>query len=213
MLKKCLVVMLSTNEKTSIYLNSIEKISNLIFNPNNFPYHEDLIADNDWISQYLYILSSDEIKEDDWCINKNLDTLYQVKDIPETYNPSKDWYKIIATTDKSLNLPGISQSFIEKYIEKYNKGKKIEEVNVVYIDILKESILEIQSKEIISKGRYQPKVKDNTISIKKIKTSWNREEVVSLLYKSFEEMSDWKNEGLTSHNLSLNIKNWIKENL
>jgi hypothetical protein len=108
--------------------------------------------------------------------------------------------KVIASTNPSLNLPKPLQSFINKYITEYNKGNIIEEVMIEYEEYhgLNQSIAEIYAVsesdngndynksfnfKLDSLGReYKIKVdKQNTITIKPIKSSWNRDEVIKLL--------------------------------
>ncbi len=113
------------------------------------------LLDNLAISQHLYITSNDEIKDNDWCLEKTgLGYLkpFQVK--KEDLNVKefiKRCKKIIATTDKSLNsrkwvgviegedtyeeilLPQIPQQFKEYFITEYNKGNIITKVLVEYI--------------------------------------------------------------------------------
>lgn len=111
--------------------------------------------------------------------------------------------KVIATTDsglstryderyadvliggKSLNksLPSPSKPFIDKYISEYNKGNAIKDCLVEYecdhsqmpqrvIDILKVN-------------------KDNEITIKKVKDTYTREEVISLFKKYQYDYAQW----------------------
>ena len=116
----------------------------------------EFIKSPNYFPQYLYILTNAEIKEGDWCMIK--DEPQQVKSfnasvLPELkhkygdtlctcYNIQIGYYecfpesligkKIIATTDPSLNLPEIPKSFIEYFIAEWNKGNKIEKVEVEY---------------------------------------------------------------------------------
>ncbi len=80
--------------------------------------------------QHLYILSDEKIKIGD-CVKHGLvDLIYIVnKDNYEAsiHNKSK---KIIATTDKSLGLSLIHDSFLPIFISAYNKGKRITEVSL-----------------------------------------------------------------------------------
>jgi hypothetical protein len=145
---------------------------------------------------HLYIISDDEIKDGDWCYNFTLKTVEKALSDRKTTNTFK---KIIATTDISLSpqawigsigylsLPQPSQQFIDKYIESYNKGEVITDVLVEY-----ERVFEIISKgqighpeDDISWWNEKLKVnpKDNTITIKKLKNNWNREEINNLLLK------------------------------
>ena len=114
--------------------------------------------------------------------------------------------KIIATTDTSLYihqketvslpervfyLPQPSQQFIEKYIEEYNKGNIITDVLVeyenVYIDAFDTKIIQHKKDSnsylkqctfINSTLKINPK--DNTITIRKVKENYTKEEVISL---------------------------------
>ena len=162
--------------------------------------------------QHLYIISDDEIKEGDHVFN--------IKDnhyggIINKYNLIDAKLlsyikKIIATTNNSLtidciinknkvyHLPQPSQQFITKYIESYNKGEVITDVLVEY------------ELENINIHRFEDELKvnpkDNTITIKKLKDSWNRNEVIELINKHTFEFN-----GLNKSYSELN--KWIEENL
>ena len=170
--------------------------------------------------QHLYITSDDEIKEGDWFIN-----------IRQGYigKPSKciRKYKIIATTDTSLkiktyyeiednqeiNLPQPSQQFIDKYIEEYNKGNIITDVLVEYEKTNIGSIINVSKRNFIEQLKINPK--DNTITIKKLKDNWNREEVIGLLKLIKKDTINSIELDIDSDNLicDLNINKWIEENL
>lgn len=125
MLKSCKVIMLR-NEKAKIHLVMDKELILCDIECNKSPQHDP---------QHLYILSDDEIKEGDWVIANG--TPYQVLDILDnSYKTKLCWVsnvnKIISSTDKSLNLPYPSESFVNKYIEKYNKNEKIDVVMVEY---------------------------------------------------------------------------------
>ena len=100
---------------------------------------------------HLYILSDDEIKDGDWGI-KTYGMPGTEEIVKYSYDMGNTVKKIIATTDVSLEtffessqgsfiehgqgyfkkLPQIHQSFIEYYIEQYNKGNIITEVDIEY---------------------------------------------------------------------------------
>ena len=198
--KRAQVVMLPTNKNSSNIAKSINQDILSLYNKNDDKY-------NQWINQNLYIISDDEIKEGDWFINLLDNSIHQ----------ATNWIyvstckKIIATTDTSLieniemigtgstylfKLPQPSQQFIEKYIESYNKGKVITDVLVE----LKSSGLHYFNEDL----RINPK--DNTITIKKLKDSWNREEVIELMKKYCIDI----------HRYTINsndFNKWIEENL
>lgn len=191
MYKNCKVVMLPTNEKALFSMS----LMNILLLGGSHP------ENNQYKNQHLYITSDDEIKKDNWCIKSYgmPGTKEVVKYIPVYGNQCK---KIIATTNKSLKLyksetlarnsgfslktddillPQLSQQFIKKYVEEYNKGNVIEEVLVEY----EKSKCKCISCErtiastcnypqrcnikITSKLKTNPK--DNTIIIKKVKNT------------------------------------------
>jgi len=88
-----------------------------------------------------------------------------------------DCRKIIASTDPKLTLPQPSQAFIEKYC----KVGGIDEVDVEYR-------VHFNNKAWLPEHRVLSLKTDshNTITIHAIKDSWNREEVIELLYKSLD---------------------------
>ena len=139
MKKLAQVVMLPTNEKASLKLGQNRLLVN-----NTFGY------DSHFTNQNLCILSDEEIKEGDWFYD--LDTKYiKIKQSWENSHLEFNGKKIIATTDRSLGLvvdqngcsmpayskflPQPSQSFIDKFVEEYNKGNVITEVMVEYESI------------------------------------------------------------------------------
>lgn len=128
--------------------------------------------------------------------------------------------KIIAATDQELRikssirnsneldmnygklefiLPQPSESFIEKYVTEYNKGNIITHVMVEY-DWYGHP--DDYNNPHGIKLKINPK--DNTITIRKLKDSWNREEVISLLDKY---LIDITNKDIKSHS------KWLEENL
>jgi hypothetical protein len=208
MLKKCKVVMLSSNKndsKIGLNLNAVT---------GKHLYYFDQGARWDE-TQHLYFLSDDEIKKDDWVIM--LDSFGNVFSNPQQYiNPetqhlNKGLRKIIATTNLSIilpekfpsftTLPQPSKSFIQKYIESYNKGNIIDSVNVEYSGEYDPHYGGYYAETIELKVNQ----KDNTITIKPIKNNWSKEEV-NLLIKNFciDNNIDIK---------SYEINNWIEKNL
>ena len=231
MFKRAKVVMLPTKEKAKIgYLTSKgEEFKDLRMFDREMP----VILDSK--NFHLYITSDDEIKKKDWYIHKQTNNLRVVKCVGN--NIPMDAKKIIATTDSSLLvedkitellkgtkcLPQPSQSFIEKYVEEYNKGN-------IIIDVLVEMNspcckCDTQEKELNcphSLGdiegtctapnpnndfyglNVKVNPKDNTITIKKVKDSWSRKEVEELIYSAMKNrcyttIAEWRK--------------WIEENL
>lgn len=161
-------------------------------------------------NQHIYIISDDEIKEGDYKIIYSTlsGDVLDIKQHQKDEQTPSNQKKIIATTDTSLSpqvwiksigylsLPQPSQQFIEKYIEAYNKGEIITDVLIEY-DWVSLNF------EFFWKLKVNPK--DNTIIIKKLKDSWNREEIINKL-KKFNcsvEIDMRENE----------FNKWIEENL
>ena len=187
------------------------------FDDNKYLLTNDLVLfDNQNLleNRNIYITSDDEIKEN----NTHFYNLYSgqlhisgnhTDYIAINKNGCK---KIIATTDVSLGLPQPSDSFIKKYIEEYNKGSVITNVLVEYELISNEEYFlnTINPDENVPYFDENLKInpKDNTITIKKIKDSWNREEVEKLCKNAIE--FGWAKGDTISKE---DIPNWIKENL
>ena len=117
--------------------------------------------------------------------------------------------EVLATTDTSLNLPQPSQQFIEKFVEEYNCNNIITDVLVEYNynpdldnnwDLTKTNdIFKFNTKkefnDYVNSVKTNPK--DNTITIKKVKDSYSREEVIEFGNKVKEYCKDgWKEETL-----------------
>lgn len=131
------VVILSTKEKSNIWLRD-----------NKLEYNSS--PSNKINPQHLYIISDDEIKEGDWYVHNQAGKLRVINSnaIP------MDAKKVIATTDTSLHtseevdgselmdewqgekidlhteLSQLPESFIQAYIKAYNEGKPITEVDL-----------------------------------------------------------------------------------
>lgn len=155
----------------------------------------------------LYILNDDEIKEGDWVIDIENNILFKVKEQghsgllrSETDSFIKDACRKVIATNTSLKgkwlqtcfsgeeiyekLPQIPFLFIQYYIEQYNLGNVITEVEVEY----EEKYL-YPDGNLSKISRLAPNAKpveilfineDNTINIKPLKNSWTREEVTKL---------------------------------
>ena len=213
--KRAQVIMLPTNNKSHIYSNKSIKTLGYITGKIESDL-EQFPNQTETQNQHLYIISDDEIKGEDWVLTTLLNKIERVLN----NKTSLEYYKqrakkIIATTDTSLftlvdcpvrgsdsNVKYIlsqpSQQFIKKYIESYNKGEVITDV-LIEMEIDEEiagyehSYLKINSK-------------DNTITIKKLKDSWNREEVKLLIEKYQDTFG-------TAQSTSTFVQDWIKNNL
>lgn len=251
MFKEHTVVMLPTNEKAENCF--IERFGRLSFKKDLFT--QEYLQYNQAKAFHLYILSDEEIKE-------GLDVVYNNKIYSTVYSNTtphgeillsgygyvmkSDCKKIIACTDSSLEivskginpvyekLPQPSPSFIQKFVEEYNKGNVITEVIVEYedlteqlqesVDNLRECCLEdfdneeespyynLLEQAIVELSNYVPNIKinpkDNTITIKKVKDSWSREEVVNLLKESYKQART-----AYSELDRIGLDKWIEQNL
>jgi hypothetical protein len=207
--QQCKVVMLATENKSTIYLDLEENKTGLYNKPES--------SLDELISQHLYILSDEEIKEGDWCL-EGLSPLAPTELIKvtkedlerciENYNYGS-CKKIIATTDQWLELkphPNVSQSFIKKFIEEYNKGNVIEDVLVEY------EFYNTKPNSPAIYGKFKERLKvdsDNTITIKKVKDTYSREEVLVLLKNCWQQATRKTLEPLEE----LGFTSFIKENL
>jgi hypothetical protein len=233
--KRVQVIMLPTERHTYKKLNSIrlfnDKLQQDSYTEN---FHSNTPMKTSLPIQHLYLISDDEIKEGDWYYNSLYNTIHQCnnKERHRTviYLNNKlekvRCKKIIATTDKLLQskqvigrdsigiiynelyLPRPSQQFIEKYIESYNKGEVITDVLVEYENI-KFTELDANSKEMwnfVSKLKIN--YKDHIITIKKLKDSWNKEEVKTLIRKAITETNK-----VGVRNIPMEYNKWIEENL
>lgn len=84
------------------------------------------------------------------------------------------------TVSKIKILPQPSQSFVEKFVMKYNDGNPINEILIEYEDTVAFDGHTVTGSEL----KVNPK--DNTITIKQFKTSWSSTEVESLIRKSMQ---------------------------
>lgn len=160
MYKECNVVMIPTKKSSFPNCVWLNKYNNILHTTNKF---EEILRNIDPMSdkiefQELYIVSDEEIKEDDWCIYLNRSgskilckckhtkygIVYQkVGNAIKNYGnkdggitPDKnEIFKIIATNDKSLNLLQPSSEWINYFIDQDNKGNVIDKVMVEYEEL------------------------------------------------------------------------------
>lgn len=168
-----------------------------------FKYYSS-VTDNSCNPQHLYIISNDEIKEGDWVTDGT-----EIWKAEKGYSNQERIKKIIATTDTSLKttiapyifpeggvcaskdfyLPQLSQQFIKKFIEEYNKGNIITDVLVEYKTLYSPDNIHWCSQLNNNWEQGCSKIilninQDNTINIQLPKNSWNREEVIELCNKA-----------------------------
>lgn len=220
MKKQCNVVMLPTEKESNIVIYRGETESFL-------SYYEEgrrVSPTKEFAQQHLYILSDDEIKNNDfilYCLDKE-PIQYKENCMEQSIKLQEYGYKkIIASTDKSIQAlkfegskleafskilvgvkANISESFVQKYIFSYNKGERIDKVMVEYEHISpywenqKDHSICFSEEEVNKQGgsyiyhsgdKLKVNSKTNSIIITKIKNSWTRDEVISLLNKGISE--------------------------
>lgn len=138
---------------------------------------------------------------------------------------SKSDRKIIATTDKNLIwldkseknpelarpnglwkcLPQPSEGFIQKFVDSYNSRNPITEVMVEY-DFIRGVGTEFGYKSSdIDSLKINPK--DNTITTRKVKDVWTRDEVVDLFNKMYST------DIIDANVKRIDFDKWVEENL
>ena len=179
--------------------------------------------------QHLYIISDDEIKEGEentYYYDSNFNKVSKWIGESATYCKT-NFKKIIATTDTSLtikhkyspylrdwDLPQPSQQFIEKYIEEYNNGNIITDIKVedkrVFETIAKGMIGHPEDDISWWNEKLKINPKDSTITIKKLKDSWNREEIIEQMWSAYKAANTvFEDESA----LRIEFDNWIDQNL
>ncbi len=172
----------------------------------------------------LLIISDDEIKEGDWYSSPSgIISQHNGKEILP-----KGWFKIIASYpplnieiktkefDVSFSYKGCqpqpSQQFIEKYIESYNKGEDITDILIEYEEYNHHHINYCGDgrsiKSAYTEWRKKVKInpKDNTITIKPVKDSWNREELIENMWEAYKQA----NTIFTEEGLRNEFNKWLK---
>jgi hypothetical protein len=139
--------------------------------------------------------------------------------------------KVIASTDKDLDLPKPSIRFVKKYIEMYNSGRPIKEVFVEFstvyptINPYKDDIVLNEDYESLiedlKRPVYLPKVnsKNNTIVIRKKVNDIPKDVLSDILLRFTEKFairlyeSDYTKDPVLFKSLPTFINNWVKEEL
>lgn len=194
---KCSVVMLPHQKQGDIYPLDIRAAERTVFKDNKNKLITGLpfvYIDQPLIPQHLYLVSTREITEGNWiCDSINIartgyDNVGHIS--------SRPWRKIEATTDPSLNLPLIPQSFVEKYVEK--QGQIGEVLLESYYSVM------MGYNPLLSSERVKVRAQDRTVIIHKVKDSWNREEVAALCIAAIEYGENDKAPSTTQ---------WLEKNL
>lgn len=157
--KKCKVVMLSSDKKSRIGYGEFQlcEDKNGLYLPVSDDSKREALKDNNIIYKHLYILSYSENigKGDYFYIPDDIVTSQIEKAEYFEHNLVNGWvkkacFKIIASTDSSLNLPRIPNELIKEYI-----NNQMEEVFIEYKnDIIYKQFNKIIYKSNISKNTF-----------------------------------------------------------
>ena len=206
-------------KRTKVVMLPTEKSSDIILRTRDNVVHQRKYYGTAWedmgdVYQQLYFLSDDEIKEHDWHYDEK-DPGNEIKQWKGCLFSSRWSKKIIASTDKSLkqeifglgetamcSLPEPSEGFIQKFVYSYNNSKPITEVDVEY-----DCNHSLMPTKVIDILKVNPKY--NTITIRKVKDTWSRNEVIEL----FKKFSGTNFEAGNTHFKRLHLEKWIEENL
>jgi hypothetical protein len=216
--KEAKILALTTNEKltdSALFIRTHDVFGRYINSANleyslNQTYINNIQLINDrkaatncldkYIFYNLYIVSNDKVNDFDWVYDKGNNRVIQLQ-ISKDTNIS-NYVKVIASNDPQLkNLPIINNDFINEYVNEYNQNNKLETVLVKYEKGLngERCNMEFFERPTINK-------KDNSITIKRIKENYSKEEVKDLILKFATKVFSEKFE-------ILDINNWIEENL
>ena len=183
--KRVKVIMLPTTQASDIFKYRLKPDNKVHIAYHPKAQHKYWEKDKD-VNQHLYFTSNEEIKEGDWYMfmEDSLKGQFEKAKKVESQIPFHNCKKIIASTDKSLDLPKPSEAFIVKYCELGG----IDEVDVEYINQVMGYCANCTGTEYVKcdciDGKrihnITPKLNvdnHNTITIHSIKDSWSREEV------------------------------------
>ena len=182
------ILMLPTNQQTKYLMvySDVEKTKGkLILNGlKNDEYKE---------YQHLYIISDEKPDNGDYYIIDGISEVLKNNGLKFIDDNCK---KVIATIDTSLYihqketvslpervfyLPQPSEQFIQKYIEEYNRGNIINDVLVEYDKATYDKWFDNGGQPVFDTVKINPK--DNTITIKKVKDNYTKEELCQILEK------------------------------
>ena len=211
---ECDEVMLPTNKQSKL---CIYKGKELIWLGNGAI---SKTSDYGYNNQHIYITSNDEIKYNDWFMDLDKLEFFKAGENVDLHlvNVLKPNYKkIIASTDKSIGLHNISIDWIKyTYIEKYNEKIHINKVMIeyevnTYLNRI-DGTLEIVDKSFDSENSLYKTIdicqlkidSDNTINIKEVKNSWNKEELLEEFLKCNHDLKIMK---------ASEIREWVDLNL
>ena len=225
--RKCKVAMLpptNLNQKPTLLYNPSTKTLETPKHEHDYPATEYIKAGYEVYELYFY--NDDKIKVTDWTLDEkitykhgcitSIDNQIELERYAE--NSKFNVKKIIASTDNliiveelappceendyfgeylTIHTPKPTKSFVEKFIKQFNKRDKITEVMVDFYDIC-ETYAKLNGQKLKLSD------KDNTITIHKVKESWDKGEVEALITKAILDYST---------GYSKPASEWIKKHL
>lgn len=193
--KKCKVVRLPTTSSTDTWGGIVsDERGNLFY------LHAGSIAKGH-VPQHLYLVSDDEIREGDWVYVESIDKDNHIaqSNTANRHGAYETFSKIIASTDPSLKLPGISQSFLHEYVKAQGRIDEVElETNRMLHDcIYKDAVehnsvtaynktLKLMNNEVIISKSIPEEVYDSVMS--KPSLDLNEEDLMKEMSKSDLEL-------------------------
>lgn len=183
-----------TFPKQHLYITSDDEIKEGDCVYNN---KENIVEQITSKTQLIFVLEENKENQTFKKIIATTDTSLNIYTWKQSNKKSKPYnvQQNIETTKKVfIPLPQPSQQFIQKYIEEYNKGNIITDILVeyenIYIDSFGTTIIQCekdsdsylkQCEFVTSRLKINPK--DNTITIKKLKEVYTKEELCQVLEK------------------------------
>ena len=164
-----------------------------------YPQENWFTRSTDTDPQHLYFTTDEEIKEGDWMMNLNGDTIYQHFGNGGDF---EQWNKIIATTDPKLELPQPSQAFIKAYCEQGG----IDEVDVEYVEMITCKLCNKSEEECSDNFTCEGNmIGEDILKVDPIHNTITTHRIVYKMYSKKDLL------GFTIDNIS--IIDWIEENL
>lgn len=147
-----------------------------------------------YVNQHLYFISDEEIKLGDYYFRLGAKEIYRGSGY------TNDCRKVIASTEKLVDVPLIPQEFIENYCE-------VGGVDEVEIEYEEDNDPNLWGQDI---GIAPLRIKvdsNNCVFTHPIKDSWSREEVEKLIESAVHNFSNMDRYDYD------NLNRWIKDNL
>lgn len=197
--KKCKVVLLPTENKTRIHKAKDNRIICSLgnYSKDNFDFDSN---------QHLYILSDDEIKEEDWFYRKEIG--FKEISLYKAGIQLKNCKKVIATTNPNLIKEGVA-SIDDKFVKEYCNNP-VEEVLVEY------ELYNTKPNALPIYGKFDYKLKlssNGSIIIKPVEETWDdiEEEFLNHLKLKYPESKN--NIGVHSLvDFAQEYRIWLKNN-